>query len=96
MENDKNRRISINEDVYDDESDEESNRRLPKNLTMRYDMGTLRKLTELDENYRKTLAKYYKCEDDDGPLEIDFMEVYAMNQSERQLFLVDRLIYHLP
>ena len=45
-------------------------------LTQRYDMGALRALQKLENEYLEKLTALYNCEEDDLPIELDLLAIY--------------------
>ena len=81
------------DDILELKEEEKDSSRLPrggnKQLTMKYDMKSLSKLTEIDNELRKCLAEiYHQDPDEDFPIEIDLIEVISKPQQSRRKFMV--------
>eukprot|EP00612_Vaucheria_litorea_P007235 CAMPEP_0171479118 /NCGR_PEP_ID=MMETSP0946-20130122/5201_1 /TAXON_ID=109269 /ORGANISM="Vaucheria litorea, Strain CCMP2940" /LENGTH=93 /DNA_ID=CAMNT_0012009921 /DNA_START=28 /DNA_END=309 /DNA_ORIENTATION=+ len=57
----------------------------PGVLTQKYDMGTLKKLNELEDWAFGELAKnFYDCSQEDLDVELDIHEVHGLSEDERR------------
>jgi hypothetical protein len=65
-----------------------SNMPTNKRLTMKYDMGALKKIGEYEDALREKLGVVFKCDPDELPIDLDLNEIYALEPQDRQGALV--------
>lgn len=59
-------------------------KRINRVMTQKYDMQSLRALQVLEAEFLKDLCSIYSCEEEDIPAEVDLMEIFNLDQKERQ------------
>lgn len=59
-----------------------------KRLTMKYDMGALKKIGEFEDALRQKLGVVFSCDPDELPIDLDLNEIYALEPGERKGALV--------
>lgn len=57
-------------------------------LTMRYNMGSLKKIGELEDRLRQKLGDLIACDPDDLPVDFDLNEIYQAPSKDRVQLLV--------
>ena len=64
-------------------------------LTMRYDMHALKRIGEIEDNFRQRLGPMMNCDPDELPVDIDLSEVHHAGPSGGRDILVPAIcVYH--
>lgn len=80
------------DDIMDeDKRSAYSNMPTNKRLTMKYDMGALKKIGEYEDALREKLGVVFKCDPDELPIDLDLNEIYALEPQDRQGALTELL-----
>ena len=66
-----------------------------KRLTMKYDMGALKKIGEYEDALREKLGAVFKCDPDELPIDLDLNEIFALDPADRSAALVRTYLYSL-
>lgn len=59
-----------------------------RTLTQKYDMASLKALQQLEADFLGMVAPLYGCEEEDVPLEVDFLTIYNGEKDQRESQLV--------
>lgn len=62
-----------------------------KRLTMKYDMGTLKRIGEYEDALREKLGVIFKCDPDELPIDLDLNDIIALDPAERKDALTEIL-----